>query len=172
MNGSKMSSRRNGKAATLRFAALAVVCAVGSAQAQEIGIKGTYGTLAMCLIDAFTDIPSAEINYNVGGAPLARLMPGEFDTPQESCVFQRIADRSTSASGQQWVVDARCDSGSGAQIKKMTIATDTKARSATITWDPAQPGVSVDQCSLSYPERLSREFNRLPNGPGKKPATQ
>src|SRR5947209_13705275 len=62
----------------LRYLPLFLMALAGVADATEIPIGGTYGTVAMCIIDAFTDVPSAEINYSVGGAPLARVMPGEF----------------------------------------------------------------------------------------------
>ena len=86
----------------LRYVALAFLATIGAADAAEIPIGGTFGTVAMCIIDAFTDVPSAEINYNVGGAPLARVMPGEFDLPTSSCVFQRIVSTSGNKDGLYW----------------------------------------------------------------------
>src|ERR1700704_6012701 len=96
----------------LRYVCLALLATIGPAHAVEIPIGGTYGTVAMCIIDAFTDVPSAEINYNVGGAPLARVMPGEFDLPTQSCTFQRVISAS-SGSKPHWVVEAQCTTEAG-----------------------------------------------------------
>src|SRR5216110_1761554 len=111
---------------------LFLLATVGAAHAADIPIVGTYGTVAMCIIDAFTDVPSAEINYNVGGAPLARVMPGEFDLPTQSCVFQGIISTSASGAKSHWVVDAQCTTDAGNVAQVLDIAGDKTARTVTV----------------------------------------
>ena len=51
---------------------VATACVV---QAEDIPITGPYGTVAMCVIDAFMDVPPGDVNFNAGGAPLAHVLP-------------------------------------------------------------------------------------------------
>jgi hypothetical protein len=145
-----------------RVACVGFLAMIGSAGAAEIPIGGTYGTVAMCIIDAFTDVPSAEINYNVGGAPLGRIMPGEFDLPTQSCLFQRIVSASTTGSRPRWLVEAQCSAGSGNAAKILAITVDKQARSAEIAEQGGKVLATLDQCSLPYAERLARELKRIP----------
>jgi hypothetical protein len=145
----------------LRYVWLAVLATIGAADAAEIPIGGTYGTVAMCIIDAFTDVPSAEINYNVGGAPLGRVMPGEFDLTTLSCVFQRIVSASPSGAKPHWVIEAQCTTESGNAAKVLDITSDKEAHSVEVAEKTGKVLATLDQCSLPYAERLSRELKRL-----------
>jgi hypothetical protein len=145
---------------------LTILALTGIARAADIPVAGTFGTVAMCVIDAFTDIPSPEINYNVGGAPLARVMAGEFDTPTQSCVFQRIVSQSATGPKQSWVVQADCDAGTGKATHVLTIASDKQAQSVSVSAEDGKVLATLDLCSLPYAERLSRELKRMP--PAKK----
>jgi len=140
---------------------LALFATATGADAAEIPIGGTYGTVAMCIIDAFTDVPSAEINYNVGGAPLARVMPGEFDLPTQSCVFQRIVSAAAGGAKPHWVVETQCSAGNGNSAKVLEVTVDKQARSLEIAENGGKVLVTLDQCSLPYAERLARELKRL-----------
>jgi hypothetical protein len=140
---------------------LAFLAAVTAADAAEIPIGGTYGTVAMCIIDAFTDVPSAEINYNVGGAPLARVLPGEFDLPTQSCLFQRIVSAAAGGAKPHWVVEAQCSAGSGNAAKVLDVTVDKQARSLQITENSGKVLATLDQCSVPYAERLARELKRI-----------
>jgi hypothetical protein len=151
----------------LRYVWLALPAMIGAADAAEIPIGGTYGTVAMCIIDAFTDVPSAEINYNVGGAPLARVMPGEFDLPTLSCLFQRIVSASASGSKPHWVLQAQCTTETGNTAKVLDVTTDKAARTIEVAEKDGKVLATLDQCSLPYVERLSRELKRI----AAKPAT-
>jgi len=144
---------------------LALLATAASAEAAEIPIGGTYGTVAMCIIDAFTDVPSAEINYNVGGAPLARVMPGEFDLPTQSCVFQRVVSAAAQGTKPHWVVEAQCSAANGNVAKVLEVTVDKQARSLEVTERGGKVLVTLDQCSLPYAERLARELKRLPARP-------
>lgn len=148
-------------------AGLWFVVLTAGGQAAEIPISGTYGTVAMCIIDAFTDVPSAEINYNVGGAPLARVMAGEFDTPSESCMFKEAANRSDSVLKQSWDVDADCTSDTGNVSRSLKITIYKDARTVVVTDQQGTLSVTLDQCSVPYAERLSRELKRMPSAPKK-----
>ena len=150
------------------FAAIALAATVGAAGAAEIPIGGTYGTIAMCIIDSFTDVPSAEINYNVGGAPLARVMPGEFDLPTQSCLFQRIVSAAASGQRPHWLIAAQCTTEAGNEAKVLAVTNDKQARTVEIAEKDGKVLATVDQCSLPYAERLSRELKRLPAKPGAK----
>ena len=144
---------------------LALLATAASAEAAEIPIGGTYGTVAMCIIDAFTDVPSAEINYNVGGAPLARVMPGEFDVPTQSCVFQRVVSAAAQGTKPHLVVEAQCSAANGNVAKVLEVTVDKQARSLEVTERGGKVLVTLDQCSLPYAERLARELKRLPARP-------
>ena len=123
---------------------------------------GTYGTVAMCVIDAFMDVPPGDVNFNAGGAPLAHVLPGEFDTPRESCVFQELTSQSESESKSTWVVDAACSGKAGDATRVLTITSDKEARSLTISDQIGTLIATLDQCSLPYAERLARELKRMP----------
>jgi hypothetical protein len=138
---------------------------IATAQAADIPIGGTYGTVAMCIIDAFTDTPSSEINYSVGGAPLARATPGEFDLPTQSCVFQRLVSAETGGAKPHWAVEAQCSAGDGNVSKLLDITLDRQARSVQVSEKDGKLVAELDQCSLPYAERLARELKRLPGKP-------
>src|SRR5436305_13292266 len=128
---SSMSTARS-RSRTLRRVPLLLLATMGIAHAADIPIVGTYGTVTMCIIDAFTDVPSAEINYNVGGAPLARVMPGEFDLPTQSCVLRSIVSTSVSGAKSHWIVEADCTTDAGNVARVLDIASDKTARSVTV----------------------------------------
>ena len=149
----------------LRYVALASLATIAAANAADIPIGGTFGTVAMCIIDAFTDVPSAEINYNVGGAPLARVMPGEFDLPTSSCTFQRIVSASASGTKPHWVLEAQCTTATGNAAKVLDITIDKETHTIAVAEKTGKVFATLDQCSLPYAERLSRELKRLPARP-------
>src|SRR5579863_1237435 len=134
-----------------RCLCLALLAMTSSAGAAEVPIGGTYGTLAMCIIDAFTDVPSAEINYNVGGAPLARVMPGEFDLPTQSCLFQRIVSAAAAGARPRWTVEAQCSAENGNVAKILDITGDKEMRTVQVA-EKGKVLATLDQCSLPYPE--------------------
>jgi hypothetical protein len=133
------------------FAVPAILTIASAAQAIEIPISGTYGTIAICIMDAFTDVPSGDVNINAGGAPLARVIASEFDTPADSCAFQRLVSESAAGPTQTWTVEADCSG-------KATISVSDKIGTVLVT---------VDQCNVPYAERLTRELQRMPVGPKK-----
>ena len=139
-----------------------------NAFAANLPFTGSFGTVAMCIIDAFTDIPSSEINFNVGGAPLARVMPGEFDTPSESCVFQKVTSRAPSGAERSWDVAANCTADQGNSSLGFQIALDKGAGTVTVVAKDGKVLATLDQCSLPYAERLARELKRMPVGAAKK----
>jgi hypothetical protein len=145
----------------LRIAALMLLASAGAAVALDVPVGGTYGTVAMCIIDAFTDVPSSEINYNVGGAPLARVMPGEFDLPTQSCLFQRVLAAAPTGAKPHWAVEAQCTTASGNVAKTLEIAVDKEARSIEVAEKGGKVLASLDLCSLPYAERVARELKRL-----------
>jgi hypothetical protein len=144
------------------FHSFALLAIAGSASATEISVDGTYGTIAMCIIDAFTDVPSAEINYNVGGAPLARVMPGEFDTPAESCTFQTVVTQTESATKPSWDVEASCTGRKGNASRRLKITSDKENRTVSVRDSDGVLLATLDQCAVPYGERLSRELKRMP----------
>jgi hypothetical protein len=157
----RQSAQYAGAIPPCAVASLVLLAAIGTADAADIPIGGTYGTVAMCIIDAFTDVPSAEINYNVGGAPLARVLPGEFDLPTQSCVFQRILSASTSGSKPHWVVEAQCTTETGNVAKVLDLTADKVAHAVAVAEKDGKVLATVDQCSVPYRERLARELKRM-----------
>ena len=147
------------------FAAAGILATVSVAQAADIPISGTYGTVAMCVIDAFMDVPPGDVNFNAGGAPLAHVLPGEFDTPRESCVFQKITSQSESEPKSTWVVEAACSGKEGDLTRVLTITSDKEARSLTVSDQIGTLIATLDQCSVPYAERLARELKRMPQAP-------
>ena len=157
---SRLKAFQPSKHTGLWFVAPAVL-AIAGAQAAEIPISGTYGTIAMCVIDAFMDVPPGDVNFNAGGAPLAHVLPGEFDTPRESCVFQKFTNQSETEPKSTWVVEAACSGKEGDLTRVLTITSDKDARSLTVSDQIGTLIATLDQCSLPYAERLARELKRM-----------
>ena len=155
------------RSAALWFFVLAALPAVGVARAAELPISGIYGTVAMCIIDAFNDIPPGDVNFNAGGAPLAHVTSAEFDTPRESCAFGRLMSQSDSGKKLTWVVEADCTGRDGNLSKVLKITNDVDAKSLQITAEDGTFLAVLDQCSISYAERLSRELKRISAAPKK-----
>ena len=144
----------------LWFAA-STLLAAATGHAAEIPVSGTYGTVAMCIIDAFMDVPPGDVNFNSGGAPLAHLMAGEFDTPRETCVFQQVTSKSESDLKSSWVVEAECSSKNATVTRVLTITNDKAARSVAVSDQIGTLLATLDQCTVPYAERLSRELKRI-----------
>ena len=160
-------SMRRWHLAALLFLASGVSLTVGIARAADIPISGSYGTIAICIMDAFTDIPSGDVNINAGGAPLARVMANEFDTPAESCAFQKVTSQSVAGPVRSWVVESDCSGHKGNVTRVLTVNSNTAAHTITVSDQIGTVLDTVDDCSLPYAERLTRELGRMP-APAKK----
>jgi len=144
-----------------------ILATAGVVQAADIPISGTYGTVAMCIIDAFMDVPPGDVNFNAGGAPLAHLLAGEFDTTQESCAFRKIMSQSDSDLTSTWVVEAECTEKAGDVAREFKITSDKQSRSVVVGDLVGTVLATLDQCSVPYAERLSRELKRIQLAPKK-----
>ena len=149
------------------FAVPAILTIASAAQAIEIPISGTYGTIAICIMDAFTEVPSGDVNINAGGAPLARVIASEFDTPADSCAFQRLVSESAVGPTQTWTVEADCSGKAGNVTRVLKVTSDKDARTVSVSDKIGTVLVTVDQCNVPYAERLAHELQRMSAAPKK-----
>ena len=76
---------------------------------------------------------------------------------------------SQSDSGKKltWVVEADCTGRDGNLSKVLKITNNADAKSLQITAEDGTLLAVLDQCSISYAERLSRELKRISAAPKK-----
>jgi hypothetical protein len=113
------------------------------------------------------DVPSGDVNFSAGGAPLARVIASEFDTPAESCAFQRVVSQSDAGPTQTWTIEADCSGKAGNVTRALKVTSDKDARTVSVSDKIGTVLVTVDQCNAPYAERLAHELQRMPAAPKK-----
>jgi hypothetical protein len=106
------------------------------------------------------------VQFNAAGAPLGRVTADGFETPTESCSFQRILKHDGSGSVQSWSVQAKCADQQGTHGRTLLVSRGSD-RSVTVKGTDGESLITADLCATPYAERVARELNRI--SPGNKP---
>ncbi len=89
-------------------------------------------------------------------------MANEFDTPAESCAFQKVTNQSVTGPVRSWVVESDCSGHKGNVTRVLTVKSNTAAHTISVSDQIGTVLSTVDDCTLPYAERLTRELSRMP----------